>query len=84
VPTLEKRSHHVCVAYGDSSFWEESRELLMNPTMCVAGDGFAEGEGFEGDAAESLGVGRAGDDDIGDRHDLTQVVAMADEGDVVF
>ena len=41
-------------------------------------------EGFEGDAAEGFGVGGAGDNDIGDRHDLAQVAAVADEGDVVF
>ena len=43
----------------------------MDAAVRVAGDGFADGKGFEGDAPKSLGVGGAGDDDIGDRHDLT-------------
>ena len=68
----------------DFSFGQERVELFGDAAVRVAGYRFAQREGFEGDAAEGFGVGGAGDNDIGDRHDLAQVAAVADEGHVVF
>ena len=84
LPGGKALGHGVCVAEGDFSGGEQGVELFTDAAVVVTGDGFAEGEGFEGDAAEGFGVGGAGDDDIARGHDLAEVAAVSGEGDVFF
>lgn len=84
VPGGETFGHGGCVADGDFSSGEYGIELFTDAAVVVAGDGFAEGECFEGDASECFRVGRAGDDRIADRHNFAQVGAVADEGNIFF
>lgn len=84
MPCGEFFSHCAAVADGDFSGGEEGVELFADSTVVVTGNGFAEGEGFEGDPAKGFGIGGAGDDDIADRHNFAEVGAVSGEGDVFF
>lgn len=57
VPGGKALSHGGCVADGDFSGGEEGVELFTDAAVVVTCYGFAEGEGFEGDAAKGFGVG---------------------------
>lgn len=84
MPLGKPGGHRAGSADGDAAFWQKSVELFGDAAMGVASDWFADGEGFEADAAEGFGVGRERDDGIGDGHDLAQVAAVADSRDRVL
>ena len=72
------------VSHFDFTLRKHGVELFGDAAVGVGGDGPSEAEGFEGDASEGFGVGGAGKDDIGNSEDLTEVAAVAGEGEVVF
>ena len=62
---------------------KERIQLLMHAAMVIAGNWFANGQCLQRDSSKGLWVGGEGNHHIRDSHDLAEVVAVADEGDVV-